>query len=48
MQLKSARKPALSITPIIIYGDDVSHVVTEELKRVSLTQRGNPEATSRV
>jgi hypothetical protein len=47
MQLKSARKSALPITPIIIYGDDVSHVVTGELKKVSLTERGTPETTSR-
>jgi Malonate decarboxylase, alpha subunit, transporter len=41
------KKAGMAITPIIIDGDDVNHVVTEELKRVSLTQRGNPETTSR-
>jgi hypothetical protein len=41
------KKAGMPITSIMIYGDDVSHVVNEELKRVSLTQRGNPETTSR-
>jgi malonate decarboxylase alpha subunit len=38
------KKAGMPITPIMIYGEDVSHVVTE----VGIAyQRGNPETTSR-